>query len=335
MLESFRQRRGASSRKGFTLIELLVVIAIIAILIGLLLPAVQKIREAANRMKCSNNLKQIALGAHNFHDTTGAFPPGLLLGTQPGANGSWIGCLTFLLPYVEQDNIFKIMPGDYFQNPPVAPLNGTNVWWWGSAALGSNSLSVTASRNKINTYLCPSDSNENQVNGVFVGLTTAGSSLTGFYNANGGNAAIASGKSNYLGVGGAFGDSAAVLPAYKGVYYANSATKIAEITDGTSNTAMFGEALGGTSDGPRDYTLCWMGAGSLPTYWGLPTTAQWYTFGSRHTGIVQFGFGDGSVRGLRKGVATDANINSAQWYILQAIAGMGDGQVNNFSAIGN
>src|SRR5215467_14070303 len=111
-------RRLLRWRIGFTLIELLVVIAIIGVLIALLLPAVQKVREAANRTQCTNNLKQIALGIHNYHDSFNYFPPSgvvkVLGGTSPAAagNASGLVCLGgagwgyFILPYIEQTAIF-------------------------------------------------------------------------------------------------------------------------------------------------------------------------------------------------------------------------------------
>jgi prepilin-type N-terminal cleavage/methylation domain-containing protein/prepilin-type processing-associated H-X9-DG protein len=122
-----------SRKRAFTLIELLVVIAIIAILIGLLLPAVQKIREAANRMKCSNNLKQLGLAMHNYHDVNNAFPRNF---KQVGGN-VWesLSANYFLLPYVEQDNLFR-----------QGEANATN-WGWTYGTLMNSNLSV---------FKCPS-----------------------------------------------------------------------------------------------------------------------------------------------------------------------------------
>jgi prepilin-type N-terminal cleavage/methylation domain-containing protein len=308
--ELLRLRR----RAGFTLIELLVVIAIIAILIGLLVPAVQKVREAASRMSCQNNLKQIALAAHNYEGAYQKFPPGL-------TRNNLLSSLTYLLPFIEQDNAFRLIP------PNELDAATATTPWWGSISRGVNAPMVTAGRTKIKTYLCPSDNPDSPEIGVFIGLTISGSTLTGSYNANGGNAANA-GRSNYIGCAGQFGE----FYSYPGVFYQDAKIQIAQVRDGTSNTILFGEALGGSEASPRNYALSWMGSGSLPLYWGLPTTAQWYTFGSRHTGVVQFGFGDGSVRPIRKG--TGIVPQSADWTQLQRAGGRDDGEVVDFTSLG-
>src|SRR5262249_25543712 len=128
--------------RGFTLIELLVVIAIIAILIGLLVPAVQKVREAAARIQCTNNLKQLALALHNYHDSTGTFPAGNVSNNVCCGQNISRTCTIDILPYVEQDNLFKSYSGyDSF-------AGAAQEWAAANTAFRTTQLKV---------YQCPSD----------------------------------------------------------------------------------------------------------------------------------------------------------------------------------
>jgi prepilin-type N-terminal cleavage/methylation domain-containing protein/prepilin-type processing-associated H-X9-DG protein len=351
---------------GFTLIELLVVIAIIAVLIGLLLPAVQKIREAAARMSCSNNLHQIALAAHNYHSAKAVLPPGYL-GPMPNVhftdtvpnNGDAIipfqhfGVLTFLLPYVEQDTIYKQLTTD-------PSINAVQTGWW------NRNPDWALAHAKIKMFNCPSDPIEDgsQVSlgpgailhtftpapGRTTGPTASGAVIAYFTGTEGSSPHPALGKTNYVGVAGALGKDVvtsspvdgpgANLAKYEGIFTNRSKTKLEAIPDGTSTTLMFGEGLGGYING-RDVMWSWMGCGALGTKFGMfssPTSSNptWSTFSSLHAGgIVQFAFADGSVRPLRPGATAQRVPASSDWYVLQRMAGMADGEVYDIAVLGN
>jgi prepilin-type N-terminal cleavage/methylation domain-containing protein len=202
-----------SRRLGFTLVELLVVIAIIGILVGLLLPAVQKVREAAQRSSCSNNLKQVGLAAHNYHDANLVLPPGYLglkydtdsadwssapPGSKNNAAAQWFGVLIYLLPYLEQDNIYAAVTSSTnvaaiaaaSQSTPAGALRFQfpvtqyyPAWFWdypddGSANI-TNGPTIYPSFNKtIKTLRCPSDPDIPVVSastrGIIPGATNGG-----------------------------------------------------------------------------------------------------------------------------------------------------------------
>jgi len=300
------RRSTSGTPRGFTLIELLVVIAIIAILIGLLLPAVQKVREAAARTTCSNNLKHINLAAHNYESTNGYLPTGF-------NSTSYMGSLGYILPYIEQDSIYKQIP------TTITAMPATGGVWWGGAWGAAN--------NHVKTFYCPSDDAQTvaPVNGVFAYFTTSGSTLTGGY--FGGNYPTL-GRTNYTASAGALGDTTdAFWKQWRGPYYVNSKTRLTDITDGTSNTIGFGVMLGGAPT-PRDFVAAWMGAGALPTAWATIDPPGWFSFGSKHSGVVLFGNCDGSIRSFKKiGGATDWY--TTRWYNWIYASGATEGSVVN------
>ncbi|MBX9578771.1 MAG: DUF1559 domain-containing protein [Gemmataceae bacterium] len=290
---------GRPPRRAFTLIELLVVIAIIATLIGLLLPAVQKVREAAARMSCQNNLKQVALAAHSYETANGVLPPGTLFQLRPAdkydpARNQGVGVLAHLLPYLEQGNVFGVlmsgMPGDYLSPKASYPdLSGFPGPW-------------SAAQAKVKTFLCPSDTADAVSNATYSVLDGTGAlKMWGWGSPYG----TALGKTNYLGVSG-YADTLPKYDQYVGLLANRSEVTLAQATarDGLSNTLMFGEALGDAEGLPRAYARAWVYAGTLPTgYAGIPepkNPAGWAGFGSRHPGVVQFALGDGSVKKLPK-----------------------------------
>jgi prepilin-type N-terminal cleavage/methylation domain-containing protein/prepilin-type processing-associated H-X9-DG protein len=314
---------------GFTLIELLVVIAILAILIGLLLSAVQKVRAAAARAACQKNLKQIALAAHGYADSNeGRLPPGLY-GAPPNGemftlNYPYYGVLVPLLPHLEQNAVLNTFSSSF--KPNVAATGTPWVY---------DANSWAAAQTKIRTFLCPADGGQDSAtNGTVILLwpyscgTDCGG-LWGVWLASSDVGPGVLGKSNYIGMAGGCGAIGNAWDLWRGPFTTQSTNTFIAITesDGTTQTLFFGETLGG-SDGPsRDLALAWMSAGALPVMnYGLPTdgAAQWWTYSSRHTGVVNFAYADGSVKSLRKGC--DARV-------LRSAAGWADGETYNSGAL--
>jgi prepilin-type N-terminal cleavage/methylation domain-containing protein/prepilin-type processing-associated H-X9-DG protein len=290
----FAQRKGcavpnlsAPRRPAFTLIELLVVIAITSILIGLLLPAVQQVREAAARSQCQNNLKQMGLACHAYHDAKGRLPPGYTAtAAYPATSPGW-GWGAYLLPYLEQQNLYQQID---FTKPVEAQA---------------------AIQTIITVYLCPSDI---PPTGPFT-ITDATFGTVGMAAPSSYAATCGDDSSD---VDDATGN---------GVFYRNSKTRLIDITDGTSNTTLIGERAwvnvqgiwagspnnAITRPGPMN---AWQST-SAPAPCLVLAHNNWINittdadgglddFSSQHPGGANLLFGDGSVRFIRS-ITTDYN----------------------------
>jgi prepilin-type N-terminal cleavage/methylation domain-containing protein/prepilin-type processing-associated H-X9-DG protein len=306
-------------RRGFTLIELLVVIAIIAILIGLLLPAVQKVREAAARMSCSNNLKQIGLACHSFHDQNGAFP----LGQHDDDNKSW-SWRVHILPHMEQGNLFNqlktagmILPSVTSPNHLPDPTGGTNrnvdQAPWNGSEIDDNTNLTSICTTPIKVYTCPSD--------VLPDFDDEGRAKSN-YCANLGNPTIL----NEWGCAQWRGNEQHGIMLWSNNNDTDWYVKMSAIPDGTSNTVLVGEITeSGLDINNRDsqVSALFSNARNLPTWAGgnedgdcngrrlgscFRVMATGYqlnrrtgeesnqSFGSQHSGGANFLLTDGSVR---------------------------------------
>jgi prepilin-type processing-associated H-X9-DG protein/prepilin-type N-terminal cleavage/methylation domain-containing protein len=307
----------ALGRLAFTLIELLVVIAIIGLLIGLLLPAVQKVREAAARIRCSNNLKQIGLACQSYHDAQGSLSPGYLA-AGPYADGAtdtapgW-GWAAFLLPRIEQDNLYRQL--DFTQPVPKSP----------------------AVQTVVKTYLCPSDV---YPPGAFAVTDAFGGAL------------VQAAPCSYAAcVGG--DESETDGPTGQGIFYRNSRTRLTDATDGTSNTLLVGERAwsnangiwaGAVPDGVirRGQSNPCPGTGAA--FYPAATLVQAHAhlnnatadadgglddFSSRHTGGSNFVFADGHVAFIRSISGDNADGSyTADSLAFQALGTRAGGEVN-------
>jgi prepilin-type N-terminal cleavage/methylation domain-containing protein/prepilin-type processing-associated H-X9-DG protein len=310
-----------AGRPAFTLIELLVVIAIIAILMGLLLPAVQKVREAAARIRCTNNLKQLALACHNYEFTAGSLPPGI---AHPGADGRATSLFVELLPHVEQQPVYAA---------------------WNFVLSNPNFASASApGATPIGLFVCPSAGVDK--NPITFGTQTAGMTT---YAGNGGTKSFPNDQGTGDGLFGETGPAAKPTPNRR-------PTRFADVGDGLSNTLLLGErapsdrgmesfttapfapspnppiqsmaayCTWGSPPGPSAVASATL-AGWVPINYGLPEVyappaigpavpvswtdlaPKWWSrlmaYGSRHGGGANVALADGSVRFVRETLPLD------------------------------
>ncbi len=345
-------------RAGFTLVELLVVIAIITILVALLIPAVQKVRQSANLVQCQNNLKHVGLAAHAYDNTNRLLPPGenVIWNGKTFVGGP--GPLAYLLPYVEQENVYST----FFMGPNPVPQNFFERRQSGAAWYKYTS-GLQAARAQIPVYTCPQadyDSSFALQLGLFDG------SLPANYSFKAPGEIVTAGdigRTNYIGVAGWWSETKSAEndeDLYEGVMYARYKISLAMVSaaDGAGNTLMFGENLGYRAVINHDWTNTgnqqrlnygiynnylaavwpWICAPSVAMSDSLQPNSPkpqskiisdniiWHDadFSSRHQGVTNFCFADGSVRSLRE---------NADPVTLRNLSGWHDGQLVDFGLV--
>ena len=328
-------------------------VGIIALVMSMLLPTVQRVRETANRLSCASKLRQLGMAAHHYHAARGRLPPGYLGPSLTNnldypsfyGEGQWIGHFPLLLPYLEQDNLREQIRVTF-----RIGIVSAEKWFWSAAAPGPGPPHVqnyTAAMNDLPIFRCPSAAEfRPEINnpapgggGTVLGLHVYNSSAMGAFTVGwkdeygSASAFRPLGRTNFMGVAGCGSGNHPFFSKYEGVYTNRTERTLGQITitDGTSHTLLYGETCGTHWQSPFEtMDICWMAGGGMGTYLGLHRgkTAPVIAFSSYHPAGVQFCFADGSVRMVREGMSRWNGLSPTftnDWHLLQQLAGWRDG----------